>query len=310
MLRFLRDFHPYGSFSKSAAALFLILSACASNVKPEVVQFGQAATTTVSAEGALFDAIDQRKSDAKDLCVLSSKSINIDDNGQIYPRDVRCQSRQDLHGTKEIPADVRKAIDAVLSAVQAYGQALQSLAADTAATTFNTNVNNLGKSVASFDKSVLTPLGGKGLPTQTQLSAVGQAVKDVGDALIAFAISKDVQSAAKKMQEPLYTIEGGLNNINGYWTAQIPKILSDEINPYIIGLWPKGTLSDRQTLLADWKKASAPITPDAADQGLAALVAANDRIATAGPTASVVEITSAWKATNDAYAAYKALGGK
>ena len=223
---------------------------------------------------------------------------------------MRCQSSDDLNGTKEIPTDVRKAIDGVLSAVQAYGKALQSLAADTAATTFNTNVDSLGKSVAGFDTSVLTPLGGKGLPTQAQLNAVGQAVKDVGDGLIAFAISKDVQSAAKKMQEPLRTIAGGLNNINGYWTAQIPKILSDEISPYIIGLWAKGTLSDRQTLLTDWKKASTPITPDAADKGLTDLVAANDRIATAGPTASVAEIKSAWQAANDAYAAYKALAGK
>jgi hypothetical protein len=308
MLRLYRDLLPCGCFSKSAAALFLILNACSSNVQPAVLQFGQATTTAVSAEGALFDAIDQRKSDAQDLCVLASKAINTDNNGRISPRDAECQSSDGRHGTKEIPADVRRAIDGVLGAIQAYGQALESLAADTAATTFNTNVNGLGRSIVSFDRSVLTPLGGSGLPTQTQLNSVGQAVKDVGDGLIAFAISRDVQSAAKKMQEPLHTIVGGLNNINGYWTARIPNILSNEISPYIIGLWAKGTLSDRQTLLADWKKASAPLTPDAADESLANLVTANDRIAAAGPTASVAEIKSAWQAANDAYAAYKALG--
>lgn len=294
-------------FTKGSLPLFLILSACASNVGPAVTQFGQATTTTVNAENALFDGIDGLKTTAHNLCILSSKSIDII-GPQISPIDVRCQSSNDPSGTKEIPTDARTAINGVLTALQAYGQALQNLASATAATTFNTNVDSLGKSVSGFDTSVLTPLGGKGLPTPAQLNAVGQAVKDVGDALIAFAISKDVQSAAKNTKEPLRTIAGGLKNINGYWTAQIPTILSNEINTYVIGLWPKGTLSDRQMLMAELNQEL--IAPDAADKALDAVVAANDRIAAAGPTLSITEIQTAYKAASDAYAAYKALGGK
>ena len=52
------------------------------------------------------------------------------------------------------------------------------------------------------------------------------------------------------------------------------------------------------------------IAPDAADKALDAVVAANDRIAAAGPTLSITEIQTAYKAASDAYAAYKALGGK
>jgi hypothetical protein len=306
-------------FPTVAIALFLLLSACTSNVQPVVTQFGQAVTTTASAEDALFDAIDQRKKDARNLCVLSSKSIDIPaDKFQITPKDVRCQAPDDPDGTKEIPADVRKAIDGVLGAIQAYGNALQSLASDTAATTFGTNVDSLGQSLTAFDTSVLTPLGGKGLPTQAQLNAVGQAVKDVGTGLIAFAISRDVKSAAKKMQTPLHTIAGAFggkyadpqNNINKYWTDKIPAILSNEIRPYIIGLWPRSSISDKQALQTACDKAAAPITPDAANKAWDALVAANDQIVATGPTASIAEIKSAWQAANDAYAAYKAIVGK
>lgn len=53
-----------------------------------------------------------------------------------------------------------------------------------------------------------------------------------------------------------------------------------------------------------------PISPDAANKALDNLVAANDKVASAGPNLSVAEIKSAWQAANDAYVAYKALTTK
>ena len=289
----------------------LAIGAC-TNIQPSVTQFGQAATTTVSAENAMFDGIDQRKSDVMNLCILSSSTIDIGPDAQISPKGMRCgPSPPSADDRKQIPPDVRKAINGVLSAIQAYGQALQDLAGDTAATTLNTNVDSLGKSLQGFDTAVLTPLGGKGLPTSGQINAVGTAIKEIGDMVVSFVISKDVKSAAQKAQEPLRKIAAGLKNINGYWTAKFPTELTNEVRPFIIGIWGKSrSIADKESLAASWQKAAMPISPDAANKALDNLVAANDKVASAGPNLSVAEIKSAWQAANDAYVAYKALTTK
>jgi len=284
--------------------LCLALSACASGPQTtEITQFSQAITTSTNAEDGLFDVVTQRTADVQNLCILSASSITISDSGQIIPTRFRCQ-------TNTIPTSLKAAIDTILKAVQAYATALQALASDTAGTTFSTNVDALGKSISAVDTNILTPLGGKGGPTTAQVGAVGAAVKDIGGALIAFAISRDVQKAAQGMQAPLHSIATNLAAINLYWVSSgIATEQSTNIKAYVTVLWPKLSFTDRQKMQAMVSSDFAPVSADAVNKALTGLAVANDKIATAGPTLSIAEIQSALQAANDAVAAVKAFQG-
>jgi hypothetical protein len=196
----------------------------------------------------------------------------------------------------------------VLKAVQAYATALQALVSDNAGTTFSTNVDALGKSVNAIDTSVLTPLGVSGGPTAAQVGAVGTAVKDIGGALITFAISRDVQKAAQSMQTPLQSIATNLAIINQYWIGSgITAEESASIKAYVTILWSRGSITDRQALQAITNRDFAPVSATAVNTALTSLSAANDKIAAAGPTLSIAAIQSALQAAKDAMAAAKAF---
>jgi hypothetical protein len=157
---------------------------------------------------------------------------------------------------------------------------------------------------------VLTPLGGPAGLTPAQLNVLAQAVKDIGSALINRQIAKDVQSAAKAVQDNLRTIATSLETINDHYTTQISG-RSDDIDNLALALLKRPPASvPKAEILAKQKVAAVPITPDAAQKALEAMVTANNRIATAGPTVSAAEIQSAWQAAQDAYAAYKALASR
>ena len=133
-------------------------------------------------------------SDAVSVYLLTSRYLETDANGNVRPKGGSAADG------RAISADVRQAITGLLNALRAYGEALQSLTGDAAGSTFDRNADSLAKSAANLDTSLLWPLGGEGLPTGTRLNAVGQAVKDVGNAVITFLIAKDVQSAARNVQ--------------------------------------------------------------------------------------------------------------
>jgi hypothetical protein len=264
----LRQGHPC-----AAALLFavLLVAGCAGNPQQGAAQFGQAVTTVVGAQNALFDAIDQKQTDFYAVHVLTSRYLAVQPDGSVRPKTDTGPAGP------AIPADVRKAIDGVLTALQAYGQGMQALAGDTAAATFDTNTDTLAKSVASFDTGTLAPLGVRSLPSTSEVNSVGSAVKSVGNVVIGLLIDRDVQAAARSAQQPLHTIAKDLS------------------------------IGDRLALQAIWQKAAQPVKPDAANAALDAMVAANDKIAAAGVNLSTLDIASAVQAAKQAYANYKAL---
>jgi hypothetical protein len=296
----LRQGHPC-----AAALLFavLLVAGCAGNPQQGAAQFGQAVTTVVGAQNALFDAIDQKQTDFYAVHVLTSRYLAVQPDGSVRPKTDTGPAGP------AIPADVRKAIDGVLTALQAYGQGMQALAGDTAAATFDTNTDTLAKSVASFDTGTLAPLGVRSLPSTSEVNSVGSAVKSVGNVVIGLLIDRDVQAAARSAQQPLHTIAGALKTINGYWTRAIPQNLSLETAAAAVSAWNAKDLSigDRLALQAIWQKAAQPVKPDAANAALDAMVAANDKIAAAGVNLSTLDIASAVQAAKQAYANYKAL---
>ncbi len=266
-------------------------------------QLGQATITAANGENALFDAVEQKHSDAVSVYLLTSRGLETDANGNVRPKGGSAAAG------RAISADVRQAITGLLNALRVYGEALQSLAGDAAASTFDRNADNLAKSAANLDTSVLRPLGGQGLPTGTRLNAVGQAVKDVGNAVITFLIAKDVQSAARNVQAPLQAIVGGLKSINGYWTKSIPANASIVTTLAVVSEWnsTQHSIADREELQRILNKAAVPLTPNDADKALDALVAANGKLATSGPTVSSADIQKAVQAAQDALRTYEPI---
>jgi len=290
-----------------AAALASVwLFACANNVGPSAAQFGQSVTTTVSAENALFDAVEAKQKSDYDMNLLQARKVTLAADGTL-----RAAGDTAPHNPVIDPA-VRKAIGTVLSSLQAYGQALTSLAGDTAGTTFDTNVDSLAKALTAVDASVLTPLGGRGLPSSTQVTDVAEAVKDIGNAVIAMLIARNVQSAARSVQQPLTTIADGLKAINGYWTKDIPAHISNDITYEVVGMWNSSprSISDHVTLKAIADAAAIPVTPTSANAALDTLLQANAQIIAAGPQGASAAIQAAIKAANDALTAFSGQTGK
>lgn len=278
----------------------LCVCACASQVAPAASQLGQATITAANAENALFDAVEQKQSDAVSVYILTSRYLEADANGNVHPKGGSAVA------TPAIPADVRQAITGLLNPLRAYGQALQSVAGTTGASAFDMQADSLATSAANLDTSLLRPLGGKGLPTGTQLNAVGQAVKDVGNAVITFVVAKDVQSAARNVQAPLRVVIDGLKSINGYWTKTIPANASIETILAVVTEWnsTEHSIADREELQKILNKAAVPLTPNDADRALDAVVAANSKLAAGGPTVSLVDVQNAVQAAEDALRTY------
>lgn len=283
--------------------LTVCASACASQVAPAASQLGQATITAASAENALFDAVEQKHSDAVSTYLLTSRYLETDANGNVRPKGGSAAAG------RAISAPVRQAITGLLNALRAYGEALQSLAGDAAASTFDANADSLAKSAANLDTSLLRPLGGQGLPAGTRLNAVGQAVKDVGNAVITFLAAKDVQTAARNVQAPLRDIVGGLKSINLFWTKTIPANASFVTTLAVVSEWnsTQHSIADREELQRILNKAAVPLTPDDADKALDALVAANGKLAMSGPTVSYADIQKAVQAAQDAVRTYEPL---
>jgi hypothetical protein len=206
---------------------------------------------------------------------------------------------------------VTDAVDGLLKPIQAYGQAMQALSGDTSATTLNTNVNNLAQQASAFDTSVLQPLGASGIPSATQLNAVGKAVEDLGGVIIAALISTDVKAAANNAQKPLSDIVNGLKAINGYWSTQVPQDLRFYTASAAVAVWnnPTGPPSwnERVALKGIWDAAAVPVTPDAVNKALDALLTANAAIANAGPVGAKVQIQNFAQLASAAYAAYSSF---
>jgi hypothetical protein len=289
----------------SLIAISVSLLACTASVQDPAKQFGQAVTTAVSAENSLFDAVDKKKADLYTMNFSRAPHVDISTDGALAAK-----SLASLSGTALSAAD-RKAISTILDALTAYGQALQNLAADTAATTFDSNTDSLGKAAANVDANALSPIGAKGLPTTTQLGDLGTALKDIGNLVINHTISKDVRAAAKTADGPLHTISVTLQGINDYWAIEAQKDSRQIRDLAQVTLNTSRDFSSRYELLGIWQtELQNPVTSTAADSALNAIVAANSKIATAGSTASIAEIQQALKAASDAFAAYKAIAGK
>src|SRR5262249_34080631 len=137
------------------------------------------------------------------------------------------------------------------------------------------------------------------------------AIKDVGGIIINHIIAKDVKSAAQSADEPLQTIAAALRAINDHWARQAIQDSREICDLAWHHANRNRDFASRSQLLAIWQaEIDAPVSASQADNALDALVAANSKIATAGPTASIAEIQQALKTASDAYAAYKAIVGK
>ena len=287
------------------ATILAAVAACSSNVQQPATQFGQAVTISVGAESSLFDAVDKKKATDFTLSVLSGGRVMAGADG-----GPTSQAASKLSGAALSAAD-RKAISTVLDALTAYGQALQNIAGDTAATTFNSNTDELGTAAAAVDKSVLTPLGGKGLPTTIQITDVGTAIKGIGDIVLSHIIAKDVKGAAKAVDPHLRTITQTLQGVNNHWANEGQQYSNDIQNLCQNEANQSRDFSVKYQMIQIWQgEIQNPLSATAANNALSTLVTANSKIADAGPSSSVSDIQAAFKAASDAYTAYKAITGK
>jgi hypothetical protein len=282
------------------------IAACTStSIQPSVAQFGTATVAAQNAESAFVSAINQKQLDWDDIHVLASAKVVVEPDGT-----VRVAGDTNSLPKTVIPADSMAAIDQLLKPIQAYGQAMQALSGDSAASTLDTNVDNIAKQASAFDASVLRPLGAQGLSSSAQ-AAVATAVKDIGNLIINALIARDVQAAAKSAQAPLTAIVKGLKAINGYWATNVPTNLSSEIAAAAVARWNDArrppSYAERLALKSTWEKAATLVTADGANKALDALVTANTAIAANGPLLSKAEIESLSQAASDAYKAYQAL---
>lgn len=276
-------------------------------VQPAVAEFGTATLTAQSAEGAFFAALNQKQTDLNNIHVLASERVAVQPDGS-----VRVSSDNDPLPASAVPADVMNAIDQVMKTIQAYGQAMLALSGDTAASTFDTNVDNLAKQAVALDAATLVPLVGSKAISSDQQTAVAQAVKDIGNIVINSLITRDVKAAAKNAQTPLTQIVGVLKDINSnIWSKDVPINYSRQIAGAAVARWNDTkrppSYEERVALKATWEKAATPLTATAANNALDALVKANSAIAANGPLLSKTDIESFAQTASDAYKAYKAL---
>jgi hypothetical protein len=287
----------------------LTVSACTQQqqVLDPVKQFGAANVAAAAADDALLASADKAQANLYRINLLDSDRITPDNDG--WPTS---KSAANVNPILISDAD-HKAIGTVLNAIKAYGDALQGLATDTAATDFGSNVDALGQALLNVDTNVLTPLGAKGLPSKVTVADVGTAIKAIGNIVVSHLIASDVQAAARQADAPLHTIAATLQGINNQWAKQgqnaiaqygnvayrvVNKHLKDPVGP-----------SELQTWI---DVVQHPISADPANTALDALVTANGKIATAGPTASesIAYIQAAVMAANDAITAYRTVLNK
>ncbi|HEY1722214.1 MAG TPA: hypothetical protein VGG27_13295 [Magnetospirillaceae bacterium] len=297
-------------FGLAALLAALLLSACTSNVQPAVTQFGSAIVAAQSAESAFISALNQKQLDQDSVRILTSAKVTIlADKSTVVPFGIN-----KALATSVVPQDAVDAINSLLKPVQAYGQAMQALSGDTAAATLDTNVDNLSKQASTFDTSVLTPLGAKGLPTAAEINGVATAVKDIGNIIVAALISKDVKAAATNAQPDLKKIVAGLELINSYWSGQLPNDVSEVTISAAVVRWNNSTnppsYEEKVALKGIWEKAAVPLTADGANKALDAIVTANAAIANSGPVAAKAQIQALAQAASDAYSSYKAFAPK
>ena len=283
-----------------ASLLCLWLGACAADPTAAVTQFGKAVSTTATSQSGLFSPAVQLAGDVQRLCILMAPKVDVSGTGQLTPVGSPCPTLAQ--------SDMQKAADAAVQALQGYATALQAAVSDTPATTFNTNVDALGKSVGQVG-TALQGAGVKGGPTSTEITAVGAVIKDIGDVLVNFAKTRVIKDAAQQMQAPLHEMATHLGNINSRWAAgDIAGTLRSQLANNVIVLWQHGSISDRQMLLTAYSADSgASLSATAVNNALAAVATANDKIATAGPASSTAEIQAAIQAANDALAAVNAI---
>lgn len=284
------------------------VSACAGSVQPSVAQFGTATVTAQAAESTFLDALNQKKIDEYSIRLLATKSIAYDKSMHLYewpnlPTDPSFPTR--------VPQSSVDAINHILKSLQAYGQAMQALSGDTAATTLATNVSSLAAQSQAVDTNVLMPLGVEGFPKSSQLSAIAAAVNDLGRLVINALISRDVQTAAKAAQQPIEEIVTTLRQINGIWSMS-PNDRSVVTMDNVAIIWngqagAAPSLTDKIYLEGVLEKAATPVTSADADKALDALVLANAKIASAGPADANAAVQNFTQLANDAYRAYNAF---
>jgi hypothetical protein len=284
--------------SASILLALCFLSACA-NVQPSVAQFGTAVTTAQTAENSYLAAAQKRQDDYNSLHLLNAQKLESAPTGAFVQGDPPVDP-------PVLSPDAAKAIQGIVSTLQAYGQAMLNLSNSTAAATLTTNVNNLGKNASSIN---LKPLIGVANLTPTQVGALETAVSAIGSALINAIQSRDIQAAARAAQPHLQTIVNGLKQINDVLVQGMTNASTGTTIEFV-GAWNAHmypTFSDKQQAKVFADSARTPVTPTAADNALDAVLKANAAVAAAGPEASKAEIESAFQIVNDAVATYQAF---
>jgi hypothetical protein len=123
------------------------LSACATdkNVVAPATKFATAEASTTASERAYLDQVNASNADARDAKSLFNY---LNDPRSIQPSDLAAPP-------PAIPADTRKGIEQVLSALDLYGKALAGMAGDTSYGDLTGNAKNLSTQLAAIDKTKL-----------------------------------------------------------------------------------------------------------------------------------------------------------
>jgi len=285
------------------------LIGCASNVQPAVSQFGADVVSAQNAETAYIFALNQQQLEANTVQMLGSPTLQpIDDTHNL----VRGYGATADAPTYAVPPDAAAAINSLLKPIQAYGQAMQALSASTVAATLDANTINLAQQAATLSSASLGPIKLAGWPSAAQLGDVAKAINDVGNQIIAYKISQDIQTAARNTQPSLQEIIITLKQINAIWDQQVSANESRDIANGAVLIWnSQKTLppsyDERVALLAIINDEETPLTSVEADNALEAIVKANAAIAAAGPEAAQTDLENLEKAISDADTAYKAF---
>jgi len=298
-----------GLFGVAGALISMVsLTGCTPNVQPAVTQFGTDVVSAQNAEIAFISALNQQQLEANTVQMLGSPTLQPIDSTHDLVRGYGATANPPTYA---VPPDAVAAINSLLKPIQAYGQAMQALSGSTAATTFDTNTTNLAQQAATVSSISLGSVKVSGWPTSAQLTDVAKAVNYVGDKIIAYKISQDVQTAASDAQPSLQEIVATLKQINAIWDSQVGKNESRDIANGAVLIWNSTktlppSYDERVALLAIINSEETPITSTAADNALDAIIKANATISTAGPAAAKTDIQNLELAIINAFIAYKA----